>query len=100
MWTGRKLAALLAPLIAVGAASGAIAGQGEGPGNRFAQALPAEHNPARDQVGVPHLSWSNKLAREAQVWAERLAHDGRMYHSTNQQSDNAGEDLWMGQVAY
>jgi uncharacterized protein YkwD len=68
--------------------------------NGFARALLAEHNHARDQAGVPRLSWSNKLAREAQGWAERLARDGRMYHSTNEQSGGAGENLWMGAAGY
>jgi hypothetical protein len=96
MGTGRVIAAIIAPLIAIGATSVSA----EQPGSRFAQALLTEHNRARDAVGVPRLTWSSKLAGEAQGWAERLAREGRMYHSTNEQSNNAGENLWMGSAGY
>lgn len=33
----------------------------------------SEHNDARDEVGVPHLSWSDNLAVSAREWAEDLA---------------------------
>jgi len=97
MWTGRIVAALAAPAIAVGLASSVAAQQ---PVNRFAQTLLAEHNRARDAVGVPRLAWSSKLAREAQVWAEQLAREGRMRHSTSEESGGAGENLWMGSAGY
>jgi hypothetical protein len=97
MRTGRVIAALCAPLIAVGAAS-AVAAPSDG--SAFARELLAQHNRARDEAGVPRLAWSSKLAGEAQAWAERLAREGRMYHSTNEQSGNAGENLWMGSAGY
>lgn len=101
MRTGRVVAALLAPLVALGMANAVVAQQaGAPPANRFAQALLAEHNRARDAVGVSRLAWSGKLAREAQGWAERLAREGRMFHSTNAESGGAGENLWMGSAGY
>lgn len=97
MKTGRVIAALTAPLIAMGATSAVSAEQ---PGTPFTQALLTEHNRARDAVGVPRLTWSNKLAGEAQAWAEQLAREGRMRHATHEQSGGAGENLWMGSAGY
>ena len=97
MRTGRIIAALLAPLIAVGAA-GAVGAQANS--NGFARQLLAEHNRARDEAGVPRLAWSSKLSREAQGWAEVLAREGRMRHSTNEDSGGAGENLWMGSAGH
>jgi uncharacterized protein YkwD len=100
MWTGRVIAALCVPLIAMGAAGGVAAQRQEAQPNAFAHQLLALHNRARDDAGVPRLTWSSKLAREAQGWAERLARDGRMYHSNDEQSGGAGENLWMGSAGY
>ena len=93
MWTGRVVAALCAPLIALSAAGGVSA---QSDGNGFARALLVEHNRARDDAGVPRLTWSGKLAGEARGWAEVLAREGRMRHSTHAESGGAGENLWMG----
>ena len=97
MWTGRVIAALCAPFLALGAAAG-VAAQADG--NGFAQALLAEHNRARDEAGVPRLAWSGKLAREAQGWADMLAREGRMRHAGNEEAGGAGENLWMGTAGY
>ena len=97
MWTGRVVAALCAPLIALGIAGGVSA---QSDGNGFARALLGEHNRARDDAGVPRLAWSSKLARDAQGWAQVLAREGRMRHATNEQSAGAGENLWMGPAGY
>ena len=97
MSRGRYIAALCAPLIALVAGSAVLA---QSDSNGFAGALLAEHNRARDEAGVPRLAWSGKLARQAQGWAERLAREGRMYHSNSQQSGGAGENLWMGSAGY
>lgn len=96
MRTGWITAALAAPLFVI-AGSGVSA---ERPVNPFAQALLAEHNRARGEVGVPPLAWSSKLAGEAQVWADRLASEGRMRHSPKDESGGAGENLWMGSAGY
>ena len=97
MWTGRIVAALCAPLIALGAA-GAVTAQSDS--NSFARQLLVEHNRARDEAGVPRLSWSSKLAHEAQGWAEVLAREGRMRHASHEESGGAGENLWMGSAGY
>jgi len=64
--------------------------------NPFAKRLLDEHNQERRQKGVPALSWSPKLAREAQQWADYLAGQGRMIHASRDQRGHAGENLWMG----
>jgi hypothetical protein len=96
MKTGRVIAALAAPLIAIGAAAGVAAQQV----NPFARALFEEHNRARDSAGVPRLAWSIKLAGEAQQWAELLAREGRLRHAPREVSGGAGENLWMGSADY
>jgi len=100
MTSGRVLAALVAPLIAMSPASGANAQRAEGPADAFAQAALAAHNRARSDAGVPSLKWSGRLAREAQGWAERLAGEGWMRHASQTESNGAGENLWMGSAGY
>jgi uncharacterized protein YkwD len=99
MGTGRIVAALLAPLAALGVAAG-VAAQSEAPTNGFARALLAEHNSERDRAGVPRLAWSGKLAHEAYQWAEVLAREGSMRHAPRDVSGGAGENLWMGAAGY
>lgn len=100
MKTGRVLAALVAPIIAMSAASGVSAQRAAAPANGFAQAILSEHNRARTDAGVPALRWSGKLAQQAQGWAERLAREGMLRHSSQAESNNAGENLWMGSAGY
>jgi len=66
------------------------------PANRFAAELLDTHNAERESFGALPLQWSPKLAREAQEWAQRLAHEGRMRHASNDERGGAGENLWMG----
>lgn len=68
--------------------------------NPFAMDLLEAHNEARDAVGVPRLAWSNRLAREAQGWAEELARHGRMVHADRSLRNGAGENLWMGSAGH
>lgn len=68
--------------------------------NAFAQRLLADHNAERQRRGAPPLAWSYQLAQEAQSWAERLAHDDRMYHSDRETRHGAGENLWYGSAGY
>lgn len=68
------------------------------PHNRFAIELLDAHNAERDIFGVPRLAWSQKLAREAQGWANVLAREGRMRHAPQMERNRAGENLWMGQA--
>jgi hypothetical protein len=100
MRTGRIIAAVVAPLIALGTAGAVAAQRAELQPSGFAQQLLAEHNRARDEARVPRLGWSAKLAREAQGWAEVLAREGRMRHASHAESGGAGENLWMGSAGY
>lgn len=60
----------------------------------------AAHNEERDEFGVLPLRWSDELAAEALVWAEALATDEQMRHSTTEGRDGRGENLWMGTAGY
>lgn len=51
------------------------------------------HNRYRTELNIPPLTWSDKLAKNAQSWANRLAAERRMYHSSG---TGEGENLWMG----
>ncbi len=55
------------------------------------------HNKYRTELGIPPLKWSEKLAKNAKVWADRLAGERRMYHSSG---TGEGENLWMGTSGY
>ena len=101
MKTGRVVATLVVSLLALSAAAGVSAEEDRAPTlNTFAQTLLNEHNRARDEAGVPRLKWSGKLAREAQGWAEQLAIEGWLRHSSQRESGGAGENLWMGSAGY
>ncbi|WP_340587703.1 CAP domain-containing protein [Erythrobacter alti] len=96
---GRVIAAACAA-IATLCVSAAPLSAGEQRANPFAQELLVEHNEARDDVGVPRLEWSQRLAQQAQTWAEQLAREGGMRHSSREQRGGAGENLWMGAAGY
>ena len=64
--------------------------------NAFALRLLADHNAERARKGAPQLTWGHDLAQQAQSWADRLAHDDRMYHSDRETRHGAGENLWTG----
>ena len=101
MKTGWVVATLVASLVAFSSAVRVSAEQGRtGPITAFAQAILNEHNRARDEAGVPRLQWSGKLAGEAQRWAETLAFEGWLRHSSRGESGGAGENLWMGTAGY
>jgi hypothetical protein len=68
--------------------------------NAFALRLLADHNAERVRMRAAPLTWSYQLAQEAQSWAERLAHDDRMYHSDRETRRGAGENLWYGSAGY
>lgn len=55
------------------------------------------HNRYRTPLGIPPLKWSDNLAKGAKVWADRLAGERRMYHSSG---TGEGENLWMGTSGY
>ncbi len=53
----------------------------------------AVHNAERAAVGAPPLVWSDKLAADAQVWADHLTTVGGLVHDPDNPN---GENLWMG----
>lgn len=55
------------------------------------------HNRYRAELNIPPLKWSDKLAKDAKIWADRLASERRMYHSSG---SGEGENLWMGTSGY
>lgn len=58
------------------------------------------HNAERADFGVLPLSWSDQLESEARVWAEQLARDEIMRHSSYDERDGKGENLWMGTAGF
>jgi uncharacterized protein YkwD len=70
-----------------------------GPTSAMAKTILDRHNFYRAQVGVPNLQWSDKLASNAQGWANQLASMGgrTLQHS---QGSGEGENLWMGTSGY
>ena len=64
-----------------------------------AKTLLDRHNFYRSQVGVPALKWSDRLASNAQGWANSLAARGgkTLQHSSG---SGEGENLWMGSAGY
>ena len=58
--------------------------------NKQIQAILAEHNQYRAEIGVPPLQWSENLAASAKLWANHLAQTGKFEHS------GAGENLAQG----
>jgi hypothetical protein len=60
-------------------------------------ALVAGHNEARRRYGVAPLAWDPGLARDAAVYAQRLARTGRFEHDRQTGlSPRQGENLFMG----
>ncbi len=55
------------------------------------------HNKYRAELNIPPLKWSDELAKHAKAWADRLAGERRMYHSSG---TGEGENLWMGTSGY
>lgn len=56
----------------------------------------AAHNAARQEVGVPDLTWSAELAEYAQAWANQLLREGgtlRHRSTSERMMSNVGENL-------
>ncbi|MXP25212.1 SCP-like extracellular [Altererythrobacter indicus] len=66
----------------------------------FKKDLLSGHNNERKRVGLPPLLWSDRLAFDAYQWAQQLAADGQLRHSSSRQRGNAGENLWAGTIGY
>jgi uncharacterized protein YkwD len=56
------------------------------------------HNNCRTQHNVQPLTWSNSLAREAQIWAKTLAKKGKLMHPKDKKSGE-GENVFMSSGA-
>ena len=55
------------------------------------------HNQARQRYGAAPLRWDEALARDAAVYADRLARTNRFEHDPQQgRRPKQGENLWMG----
>jgi len=76
--------------IFLGLSVGAAA-QGDFPGR-----ILALHNAERSALGLPPLVWSDPLAQQSAVWANRLAELGLFGHSPPEMRPGEGENLWMG----
>jgi len=99
-----RIARLLGLLLLAGGVTGASAQQARpgaaAPVGGISQRILAEHNRARDHAGVPRLAWNDRLARDAQVWAQKLAREGDLQHASESENGGAGENLWMGSTGY
>jgi hypothetical protein len=71
--------------------SASAAAQGDFPGR-----ILALHNAERTALGLPPLAWSDTMAAQAAVWANRLAELGVFGHSPQEIRPGQGENLWMG----
>ena len=61
-----------------------------------AERLLVVHNAERTRLGLPPLTWSASLARDAGDYAKVLAARGRLEHASAPARAGAGENLWMG----
>lgn len=65
--------------------------------DEFSRTALDEHNKLRSAHNVQALSWSNDLSRSAQVWAEKLAKEGRLKHD---QLEGIGENVFMSSQGF
>lgn len=63
----------------------------------FDARLLAAQNQARADMGVRPLQWNKQLAKDAKVWADKLAQTGKFEHSPDESGvEPQGENLWAG----
>ena len=55
--------------------------------------LVASHNEYRSLHGVPLVTWSDKIAKEAQQFAEELARRGKLGHASKEDRKYHGENI-------
>ncbi|KAJ3068576.1 hypothetical protein HK102_007144 [Quaeritorhiza haematococci] len=60
----------------------------------FATACLDAHNQARSSKGVQSLSWSDQVAATAQNFANKLANENRFEHSSSEERNGYGENLF------
>lgn len=93
------LCALAASLPASAESSGSSAGgdiSHTQPPVGDAERLLLTHNAERSRLGLPALTWSAQLARDASDYAKVLLARGRLQHASHQERRGSGENLWMG----
>lgn len=61
-----------------------------------AERLLVAHNAERAGLGLPPLTWSASLARDAGDYARVLAARGRLQHAGARDRKGSGENLWIG----
>lgn len=91
-----RLRATISALLAITGLAASVPAQAD----ERASTWLAVHNEERAEFGVLPLRWSDDLAAEARVWAEVLARDEVMRHSTPDERGRTGENLWMGTAGY
>ncbi len=102
MLVSSKYLPLLAVMAALISASCRLPVAHKTPTPEYAQALLAEHNRYRAEVGAPALVWDEGVAAYAQEWANRLAkRKGQLEHRSRKLNPkNYGENLayrwWSG----
>ena len=60
----------------------------------------AAHNAERQRLGLPPLTWSCQLERDAAQWARTLQIEGKFEHSGSNGRKGSGENLWMGTAGH
>ena len=92
MGKGTTILGLIA-LVGAGLAVPGLAVEGDAPDERtWLQA----HNAERAEFGVAPLRWNSRLASEARDYARQLARSERLRHSSPEDRNGTGENLWMG----
>lgn len=86
----QKVTALCAALLVTGAYAASAMPTSAAPLAIDKTVILAEHNKYRAEVGVPPLTWSDKLAEGAQRWADTIAALDQMKHSG---TSGVGENL-------
>ena len=89
------LCMLLSPMISF--TQGTIDTTGSNISSEDAQAVLDHHNKARNDLGIPPLTWSAEVAAYAQEWADSLANtnDCQLKHRDNRQK-GYGENVFGG----
>ena len=91
----RTFASFLLP-VALLCASPLLVGSA-GHRTNFDERLLAAQNRARADMGARPLQWNDQLAKDAKVWADKLAATGRFEHSPDEPGiEPQGENLWAG----
>ena len=59
------------------------------------------HNREREALGIPALTWDDRLAESAQRWADHLGQTGEFAHAEDTPGEEPqGENLWAGTRGY